>query len=218
MADDERAVVGKDEAQRAILWILLAINAGMFLVELLAGVLAQSTGLIGDSLDMFADAAVYAISLFAVGRSLRVKASAALLSGILQVLLALVVLVDVGRRFLFGSDPLSAVMIIVGTLALAANTAALLIIQGHREGEVHMRASWIFTQNDVIVNLGIILGGVLVDGVFAISDSYLAAFGTVFGLEIVAAIVGLGLLSRISVSAFLSTEPREVETGYAPAA
>jgi BCD family chlorophyll transporter-like MFS transporter len=65
---------------------------------------------------------------------------------------------------------------------------------------------------------GNFLGGVLVDGVFAISDSYLAAFGTVFGLEIVAAIVGLGLLSRISVSAFLDTEPREVETGYAPAA
>ena len=162
MIDDELEIDAKDKAQRSVLWILLAINAFMFFVEFSAGVLAQSTGLIGDSLDMFADATVYAIALLAVGRSNLVKANAAMLSGIFQILLALLVLTDVARRFVVGSDPLSIVMIAVGALALAANVTALLIIRSHREGEVHMRASWIFSQNDVIVNLGVILGGVLV--------------------------------------------------------
>jgi Co/Zn/Cd efflux system component len=162
MTDDDFEIEAKDKEQRAILWVLLAINAAMFLVELSAGVFAQSTGLIADSLDMFADATVYAISLFAVGRSNLAKANAALMSGILQILLALLVLIDVARRFIFGSDPLSAVMIAVGILALAANVIALILIRNYREGEVHMRASWIFSQNDVIVNLGVILGGVLV--------------------------------------------------------
>ncbi len=162
MTDDDFEIDAKDKEQRSILWILLAINAVMFFIEFVAGMLAQSTGLIGDSLDMFADATVYAIALYAVGRSNLAKANAALMSGIFQIFLALIVLADVARRFIFGSDPQSAVMIAIGTLALAANLIALILIWNHREGEVHMRASWIFSQNDVIVNLGVILGGVLV--------------------------------------------------------
>ena len=107
-------IEAKHREQRSILLVLLAINAVLFFVELLAGVLAQSTGLIGDSLDVFADASVYAIALFAVGRSDLAKANTALMSGILQILLALLVLADVARRFLFGSDPLSGVLIAIG--------------------------------------------------------------------------------------------------------
>lgn len=162
MTDNDFEIQAKDKQQRSILWTLLGINAAMFFIEFAAGLLAQSTGLIGDSLDMLADATVYAIALFAVGRSDLAKANAALTSGIFQILLALLVLSDVARRFIFGSDPLSVVMMSVGALALAANVAALIIIWRHREGEVHMRASWIFSQNDVIVNLGVIFGGVLV--------------------------------------------------------
>ena len=162
MTDDDFEIDAKDKEQRSILWILLAINAVMFFIEFVAGMLAQSTGLIGDSLDMFADATVYVIALYAVGRSNLAKANAALMSGIFQIFLALIVLADVARRFIVGSDPQSAVMIAIGTLALAANLIALILIWNHREGEVHMRASWIFSQNDVIVNLGVILGGVLV--------------------------------------------------------
>jgi len=162
MTDGDVEIDARNKEQRSILWVLLAINAAMFFVEFAAGVLAQSTGLIGDSLDMFADSTVYAIALFAVGRSQLAKANAAMTSGIFQILLALLVLADVVRRFILGSDPLSVVMIAIGTLALAANVIALVIIWSHREGEIHMRASWIFSQNDVIVNLGVILGGVLV--------------------------------------------------------
>ncbi len=162
MSDDDLELDLRDQAQRRLLWILLLINAVMFVVESTAGVIAQSTGLTGDSLDMFADATVYAIALYAVGRSQLAKANAALGSGVFQILLSGLVLGDVLRRFVFGSEPQSTVMIAVGLLALVANVTALVLIWGQREGEVHMRASWIFSQNDVVVNLGVISGGLLV--------------------------------------------------------
>ena len=160
--DEEIELEITDKTQSSILWALLLINACMFVVELSAGLYAQSTGLLGDSLDMFADAVVYGVALYAVGRSLLAKANAAMLSGAFQIVLAVLVLADVVRRYLLGSDPLFTIMIAIGALALLANMACLIIIWGQREGEVHMRASYIFSQNDVIVNVGVVLGGVLV--------------------------------------------------------
>jgi Co/Zn/Cd efflux system component len=151
MDENELELEISEKTQRSILWVLLLINALMFVIELSAGLFAQSTGLIGDSLDMFADAVVYGVGLYAVGRSLLAKANAAMLSGVFQILLAFLVFADVIRRFIAGSDPYYVVMIAVGALALAANLACLIIIWGQRKGEIHMRAS-----------LGVILGGVLV--------------------------------------------------------
>ena len=152
----------KDREQGRVLWLLLAINALMFVLELTVGWVAQSTGLIADSLDMLADAAVYGIGLWAVGRSLRHKARAALFSGWAQAGLGMLILADIVRRALFGSEPVSGLMMGMGTVALAANLWCLALIHRHRDGEVHMRASWIFSKNDVIANLGVILGGLLV--------------------------------------------------------
>lgn len=151
-----------DREQGRVLWVLLAINASMFLVEVLAGWVAESTGLMADSLDMLADAAVYAISLYAVGRAGRTKRNAAMASGVFQILLALGVLGDGTRRFIVGSEPWSAAMMGVSALALAANVTCLALLAKHRHGEVHMRASWIFSTNDVIANLGVIVAGGLV--------------------------------------------------------
>lgn len=148
--------------ERKTLVIVLAINAFMFVFEMTLGIIAQSTGLIADSLDMLADASVYAISLYAVGRSATLKGKAAKLSGIMQTLLAFVVLFDVVRRFMFGSEPVSMLMIIVGLIALVANSICLALISKHRDGGVHMRASVIFSKNDVIANMGVIVSGVLV--------------------------------------------------------
>ena len=148
--------------ERKTLVIVLAINAFMFVFELALGLIAQSTGLIADSLDMFADASVYAVSLYAIGNSAALKGSAAKLSGILQSILAFVVLFDVVRRFIYGSEPVSALMIIVGVIALIANSICLALISKHREGGVHMRASVIFSKNDVIANIGVIVSGLLV--------------------------------------------------------
>ncbi len=151
-----------DALERRTLWTLLAINASMFVIEAVAGWLGESTGLLADSLDMLADATVYGIGLYAVGKPLIAKARAAFASGVSQIVLGIGVLVDVARRLLVGSEPISAVMIVVGIVALVANVTGLLLIAKHRQGGIHMRASWIFSKNDVIANLGIILSGALV--------------------------------------------------------
>ena len=152
----------KNKEQSRVLILLLAINGVMFVAEIIAGIIGDSTALIADSLDMLADATVYAIGLYAVGRSLADKARAAHISGIFQVMLGLGVLFDIVRRFIVGSEPESFMMIAVGCVALIANTICLKLIYKHRQGEVHMRASWIFSKNDVIANLGVIIAGVLV--------------------------------------------------------
>lgn len=152
----------RNDQERHTLRIVLGINAVMFMFEIVLGWLAQSTGLIADSLDMLADALVYAISLYAVGRADALKDRAARLSGMLQIGLAVLVLADVLRRFLYGSEPVSLLMMGVGTVALVANSICLALIARHRDGGVHMRASLIFSANDVIANLGVIISGGLV--------------------------------------------------------
>jgi len=152
----------KNASQKKVLWLLLAINAFMFVVELGFGWVAESTALIADSLDMLADAVIYGIGLYAVGRSLQHKANAALVSGYFQGILGCLIVVDILRRVWFGSEPVSELMMGVGFAALVANLICLLLILKHRNGEVHMRASWICSRNDVIANVGVIIAGGLV--------------------------------------------------------
>ncbi|MDH5571141.1 MAG: cation diffusion facilitator family transporter [Gammaproteobacteria bacterium] len=150
------------QEQQKVLWWLLLINAVMFVVELITGVIADSTGLIADSLDMLADATVYGIALYAVGHSAIAKTRAAHLSGVFQIVLAIGIFADVLRRWMMGSEPQSDLIILISLFALAANVLCLKLISKHRNGEVHMRASWIFSKNDVLANLGVILSGVLI--------------------------------------------------------
>jgi len=150
------------QVEAGILKWLLAINGVMFVLELTVGWLAQSTGLIADSLDMFADAAVYGVALYAVGHSVQRKLRAAHLSGWLQVVLAVGALSEVLRRFVFGSEPVSTLMMGFGLLALIANALCLMLIAKSKDEGAHMKASWIFSANDVIANVGVILAGVLV--------------------------------------------------------
>ena len=152
----------KDRSESKVLVILLLINAVMFLVEFGVGWWAQSTALIADAMDMLADAMVYGVGLYAVGKAASAKIHAATLSGWLQAGIGLLVIVDVVRRFIYGSEPASILMMGMGVIALIANVICLILISKHRKGEVHMRASWIFSKNDVIANLGVILAGVLV--------------------------------------------------------
>ncbi len=162
MSDCDCSVEVEAREQSRVLWSLLLINGVMFVAEVVAGVIAESTGLIADSLDMLADATVYAIGLYAVGRAASVKNRAAMLSGVFQLSLALGVAFEIARRFVQGSEPEAVLMIGVSIVALIANIACVVLISKHRDGEVHMRASWIFTRNDVIANAGVILAGALV--------------------------------------------------------
>ena len=152
----------KDASQKRVLYWLLGINATMFFVEMTVGILADSTALIADSMDMLADAVVYGIGIYAVGKSILHKAKAAQISGYFQLLLGVIILIDITRRLFLGSEPISSLMIGMGFIALIANVACLVIIRNHKNDEVHMRASWIFSANDVIANVGVILAGVLV--------------------------------------------------------
>ena len=157
----------KDKSETRVLMILLLINGLMFFLEFGVGWWAQSTALIADAMDMLADAMVYGVGLYAVGKQVSAKIRAATISGWLQVGIGLLVLMDIARRFVFGSEPISALMMGMGLVALIANTICLILISKHRNGEVHMRASWIFSKNDVIANVGVMLAGALV----AMTDS-----------------------------------------------
>ena len=149
-------------AEKKTLLTLLSINGIMFLLEFTVGLFAESTALLADSLDMLADATVYAIAFYAVGRTAQVKITAARLSGLFQLVLGSGLLIEILRCVIWGSEPVSLLMISVGFIALIANVICLFLIAKHRQGEIHMRASWIFSRNDVIANIGVIVGGIIV--------------------------------------------------------
>ncbi|HEX9187805.1 MAG TPA: cation transporter [Vicinamibacteria bacterium] len=151
-----------DGGQAGILWTVLAINAVMFVVEVVAGWIAESTGLLADGLDMLADALVYGVALLAVGRGPASKRRAARLCGGLQLVLGTAAVAEVLRRARFGSEPEPPLMLLVSLLALAANVTSLWLVARHRDGGVHMKATYICTTNDVLANLGVIAAAGLV--------------------------------------------------------
>jgi len=161
-AEESLESTTNERGERSVLVQLLVINAIMFAGELIAGVLGQSTALLADSLDMLGDALVYSVALYAVGRGAHLQARAAQLSGIIQLTLAFGIFSEVVRRIFFGAEPQSLVIIAAALVALGANLLCIWLLRSHREGGVHMKASWIFSTNDALANVGVILGGVLV--------------------------------------------------------
>lgn len=150
--------------QKKLLWSVLIINFAFFIIEMTTGLISKSMGLVADSLDMLADSFVYGISLFAVGGSVLRKKKIARLAGYFQILLAVIGFAEVLRRF-FGNEKLPdfSTMIIVSIFALIANGICLYLLQKSKsKKDAHMKASMIFTSNDVIINLGVIIAGLLV--------------------------------------------------------
>lgn len=151
--------------QKKLLWTVLSINFLFFIIEMTTGLISKSMGLVADSLDMLADSFVYGISLFAVGGTLIRKRRIAKLAGYFQILLAVMGFGEVLRRF-FGAEQLPnfTTMIMVSVFALIANGICLYLLQKSKsKEEAHMKASMIFTSNDVIINLGVIVAGFLVN-------------------------------------------------------
>ncbi|CAH8294710.1 cation efflux family protein [Mariniflexile fucanivorans] len=151
--------------QRKLLWTVLGINFAFFIIEMATGIISKSMGLVADSLDMLADSFVYGISLFAVGGTLIKKKRIAKLAGYFQIVLAIIGFVEILRRF-FGHEnlPNFKTMIIVSIFALVANGICLYLMQKSKsKEEAHMKASMIFTSNDVIINLGVLTAGLLVN-------------------------------------------------------
>lgn len=150
--------------QKKVLWSVLIINLVFFILEMSYGLVSKSMGLIADSLDMLADSFVYAISLVAVGKSLIYKKSVAKIAGYFQIVLSLIGLGEVIRRIIYPVEfPNYLTMIIISIFALIGNGICLFLLQKSRDKEeAHMKASLIFTSNDVVINLGVILAGILV--------------------------------------------------------
>ena len=159
---DEVELDASDAAERRTLIWVLGINVTQFVLAGAVGILADSTGLLSASLDNLGDATVYVVSLYAVGRTVLAKSRAATLSGVLLIVLALGLLAEVIRRFVTGSKPIGLAMIITATVNAASNLLCLRLLQSLRERGVHLKASWIFTTNDMLANLGIVLSGLAV--------------------------------------------------------
>ena len=161
--NESEVVLENTGVQSKLLWSVLIINFSFFIIEMTTGIISRTMGLVADSLDMLADSFVYGLSLWAVGSTVLRKKKVACMSGYFQLTLAILGIIEVVRRFIYFEDfPDYRIMIGISLFALVANSVSLYILQKSKSKEVHMQASMIFTSNDVIINGGVILAGVLV--------------------------------------------------------
>lgn len=153
-----------DKAYRRALWVVLAINAAMFAIEIGAGVAAGSASLQADALDFLGDAANYGISLFVAGMALRYRASAALIKGATMGIFGLWVIGTTAWHAYHGTLPSAETMGVVGFIALIANAVSFGLLYAFRDGDANMRSAWICTRNDVLGNLAVLLAALGVFG------------------------------------------------------
>lgn len=148
---------------RKLLWTVLLINLSAFAIGITFGLIGNSMGLVADSLDELADAFVYGLAIYAIGGAALTKVRIARICGALQILLATWGFLEVIRRFI-GAEaiPNYRLMIVVSLIALLGNATSLTLLRKAQSQEVHIKATQIFTANDVIVNLGVIVAAVLV--------------------------------------------------------
>lgn len=172
-----------DPRWRLILWIALIANAAMFLVEIVAGIAADSRALQADALDFFGDAANYAISLGVAGMALAWRAKAALFKAATMLAFGLWVIGYAVYGLVAGSNPEPETMGVIGTLALVVNMIVALMLFRYREGDANMRSVWICSRNDVIGNLAVLAAAL---GVFGTGQAWPDLFvaGIMAGLAI----------------------------------
>jgi Co/Zn/Cd efflux system component len=188
---DSCSTTAPDNPQwRGALWIALAVNAAMFLAEIVAGVAAGSASLQADAIDFLGDAANYAISLGVAGMALTWRARAALLKGWSLGLLGAAVLASTVWHAYAGTLPKAETMGIVGTIALLANAGVALMLYRFRTGDANMRSVWICSRNDAIGNVAVLAAAA---GVFGTGTAWpdlvvatiMAALGVSGGWQIV---------------------------------
>jgi Co/Zn/Cd efflux system component len=144
------------------LWLVIVINAAMFLVEMGAGAFAGSQALQADALDFFADAATYGISLAVIGAPVRVRSTAAIAKAASLTLMGLWVLGSTAYQVVIVGVPRAEVMGVVGFMALAANLASVLILMRYKDGDANVRSVWLCSRNDAIGNVAVMLAAVAV--------------------------------------------------------
>jgi Co/Zn/Cd efflux system component len=154
---------------RRILWVALLANAGMFLVEIVAGVGAASVSLLADALDFAGDAANYGLSLWVLGMSVAVRARASQFKALCMLLFGLGVLATALWRWYSGTVPDAPTMGLVGSLALLTNVGVAWLLYAYREGDSNMRSVWLCTRNDALGNLAVLLAAL---GVFGTGSAW----------------------------------------------
>jgi cation diffusion facilitator family transporter len=153
-ADEIRVLRGK---HKNVLTTVLVINVVLFVVEAAAGLLANSTALLADSLDMFGDSLVYGFSLYVLWRSAVWKAKAALLKGAIMAVFGIGVLFEAVYKMLSGVVPIAETMGIIGSLVLVGNGICFLLLFRHRSDDLNMRSTWLCSRNDIIANLSVLV-------------------------------------------------------------
>lgn len=191
---------GSSPDYRRALWTVVAINAGMFGVEIAAGALSGSMALQADALDFAADAATYGISLWAISKALKTRATVAMVKGISLALMAVAVLgLAIYQTFILAT-PEAATMSVVGLMALAANVISAVILMRYKDGDANVRSVWLCTRNDAIGNVAVVLAGVAVAATASAWPDLIVAMG----------MAALFLSSSISI---LRQAASEIRTG-----
>ena len=162
MDEDSKSVEASTSRQRTVLLVVLALNVALVVALMITGALADSSGLIANAVDNASDVAVYAISLFAVGRSAHLKRLGATASGALLLIFAVGVLLDTIRRFIAGSEPIGPMMMGMAVIAAVVNLLCLKLLTGLKGKDVNLRAAETFSLNDFVSNGGVLVAGALV--------------------------------------------------------
>jgi cation diffusion facilitator family transporter len=172
--------------QSRTLWIVLAINAAMFVIELTAGYFAGSVALQADSLDMLGDALVYGFSLYVIAKSLKWRAASAMLKGTVMAVFGIAVLAQTIYKLTYGGIPEAQLIGGFGAVALVANLFCLYLLTRHRTDDVNMRSTWLCSRNDIIANVSVLIAAGLV-----------AATGTMYP-DIIVGLIITGLFLKTS--------------------
>lgn len=153
---------GAERVQKRVLLIVFVLNAGLFVMLGIGGLAADSSALIANAVDNASDALVYLVSFLAIGRAMIWKQRAARLSGMLLLVFAAGVLLDAGRRWWMGTEPIGPTMMVLAVIAAVVNLICLLLIQRQHSEDVNMKAAETFSFNDFAANGGILVAGGLV--------------------------------------------------------
>lgn len=164
--EQEIAALGAHLGVKRVLQVVLAINLVMFVVEFTAGLLANSTALVADSVDMLGDALVYVLSLYALHRSLKWRAGAAVAKGGIIAAFGIWVMVEAALKLVNGVTPVAGTMVLFGLIALAANLTCLALLYRFRHRDVNLSSTYECSRNDIIANTGVLVaaGGVYATG------------------------------------------------------
>lgn len=185
----DRSLAERPDTRRT-LWLVLWLNLALAVGFGITGALADSSALIANGLDNASDGLVYAISLFALSRGIAWKVRAARLSGILLLVFAVGVLIDVGRRYFQGSEPIGPTMMAMAFVAAIVNAICLWRLRRLEQSDVNLRAATTFSFNDFVSNGGILIAGLLVlwlntnipDLIVGLCTAFIAAYG---GIKII---------------------------------